>query len=217
MSDVFARLAGAPVLAGTVRLPLYGRWVARLEVDADAAPSGPVALSLGAGALSLAGAVYAGEARYGRWRGVVVGGRGGLHRELPGRDYRNVPARLVAEGALAEAGEALSPASGAELAKPLPRWVRCAGPAVAAFEGVLEPLGLGWRVVPDGTVWAGTESWPASKATGDLLDVGGSGLCRAYALDAPLLLPGETFDGARVGLVVHTLTGGASRTNVWLH
>jgi hypothetical protein len=214
---VFADLEGAAVLAGTVRLPLYGRWVARLEVDTPNALAGAVTLRLGEGALSLAGHVYAGDARFGRWRCIVVGGRGGLPKELPGRDYRNVPARLVAQTTLAEAGEALSPSAGAELAANLTHWVRASGPAAGAFEAVLAPFGLGWRALPDGTLWAGTEAWPATKARGDLLDVGAGGLCRLYALDTPTLLPGETFDSARVGLVEHRITEGASRTNVWLH
>ncbi len=113
--------------------------------------------------------------------------------------------------------ESLSSASSASLlAAVLPRWVRTAGPAGNALSALLSRTpGAAWRVLPDGTVWAGVDEWPASDADYALLEDDASERRLVLASDE-LLTPGVTLDGRRLSHLVHTVTASSSRTECWL-
>jgi len=76
---------------------------------------------------------------------------------------------------------------------------------------------VAWRVLPDGTVWVGRDSWnptggdtKADILTADLT----IGVVRTGFM--PGVHPGETFRGARVSYVEHALSFEQLRTRIWM-
>lgn len=210
-------LESAPVVRGVVSMPRRGAWTARLLVDSEIAPSGFVTLSTNEGAVSFVGSVVRGAAVYGRVEVLLVGGRHGLLAELPARAYRSIPARLVLEALLAEAGEELAPASDAGLlAQQLPAWTRSLGRASEGLDRLCAALGASWRINRAGQVLVtAIEAAPLSSSTGQLLeDAPGEGF-RSYTLDRLDLEPGTTFDALPVAHVTHEITPERIRSRVW--
>lgn len=207
---------GAPVLRGRIAAPLLGRWVADLELDADDAPAG--AIELRVGGVAWAGALHRGGLDEGVWKGRVVGGAGGLDATVPARSWRGLqPARGLVVELLGEAGEALDAASAIEAS--LPRWSRVEGPARRALDALVRAVGLRWRVTTAGAVWVGAETWPEltlpEGVAAELLAVDPALGTSTYSLPGAYLLPGQTFEGRRVGGVVYELAGDRDRVTVW--
>lgn len=149
---------GAAILRATVHLPLSGVWSADLEGDTDDDLTGRVTLESD-GAPWLSGTVTEGGLSHGLWRGRVVGA-GGLRSTLAPRAYQNAILSDVLGDALRESGEALSASSGS-LAMACRLWHRTEAAAARTVAAVAEAAGYGWRVLADGSVWLGTEGWPA--------------------------------------------------------
>ena len=201
---------GAPILRGVVTLPRQGVWHADLELEASEAPSGSVLLQLGS-ALSLRGVaepravgVFAGRVRV-----RVLGGAGGLQRQLDPKWYAGAPRELPLRDLVEEAGERLSsrtdPALMGEVLSP--GWARVRGTAAEALGRLLEGTGASWRILPDGSLWAGPETWPTAQGMADLvvLEEDRSRGHLVLATEAPQLLPGQTLRGDRVSDVELTI------------
>ena len=197
---------GVPVVRATIIRPRIGVWHADLEVDAaDAAGfAGPVELSLYDGAIVLSGTAR----RSGQTRNTVyvrvVGGADGLGGELPARGYQNVPLRIPLADVLSAAGETLSPASDAGvLATSLAFWARGQMSAGKALTALLAAAGApSWRILADGTLWVGPETWPAARLQGyDLLREDPHLGRWEIGCDVPLVEPGQVLDGHRVSSV----------------
>lgn len=208
------KLAGANVLVAQIRMPIVGAWVGAVTSSADAAPSGSVLFE--DGATQLRGYVIKAGSYGGRCRVSLVGGRGGLSKTVTAKPYRSIPARIVIADLLAFAGETLSTRSDAGLLDTLlPFWHREAGTVGLALSALAEnALGASWRVLDDGRIWIGRDSFPeqAVKHRIDDLDE-----ARRYALiapDAPDLRPGVTFLNRQVIEVTHLITE-RIRTEVW--
>jgi hypothetical protein len=214
----FATLAGASVLAASLVLPRRGAWHATLTLDTDVPPSGAVTLATDEGAALYQGSVVRAREVYGRVEALVVGGKGGLAKQLPPRRYLSVPARLVLVDLLTEAGEALSGASDASvLATQLGGWTRLAGTAGDALARLCEALGASWRVGLDGSVRLFAQSAPGEATTtkGLKLDDAPGEASALYALDRLDLEPGQLLDGRRVNRLEHTISAGSIRSKVW--
>lgn len=149
----------AAILRATVHLPLSGVWSADIEVDTDEDITGRVTLESD-GAAWLSGTVTEGGVTHGLWRGRIVGGAGGLRSTLDPRAYQSATLADVLADALRESGEALSASSGA-LTNVCRLWHRVEGAAARTVAAVAAAAGYGWRVLADGSVWLGAESWPA--------------------------------------------------------
>lgn len=209
-----------PLLRADVVLPRVGVWTADLEVDTETPITGRVTVTLGA--LALVGTVlYGGITPGGAWSGRVVGGAGGLARSIGATAHRNASLGEVLRTALTEAGETLSPTA-IDLSAPVARWARLAGPAARTVEQVAAVVGASWRVLADGSVWIGPETWAdqtAADALTEHVDVVTSS--RALAGDsAAEILPGRTLRleglALRVGAVSHRLDAERFRTHVWV-
>ena len=96
-----------PVLSAVIALPRRGVWVADLVVDSADALEGAVTIEIAGGKITLRGTA----ARTGTHRETahlrVVGGAGGLGKEVPPHFYRQAPARLLLDDVLKVAGERL--------------------------------------------------------------------------------------------------------------
>lgn len=175
---------GAAVLRAHVFLPLAGVWSADLDVDTDEDVAGAVTVEVD-GAVAFRGTVVDGGVTHGLWRGRIVGGAAGLRGTLPALAYLDATRADVVRDALAEAGETLS-ATSDSLATAIARFHRAEGAAARAIDATAAALGYGWRVLADGTVWLGAETWPdAPEADVTLVDTDPRE--RSYALGGDVL------------------------------
>jgi hypothetical protein len=210
---------GLPALSAEITVPRVGVW----HADVSLARSGEATTLAGAVALELGNTSWRGTVRRaGENRGVItariVGGADGLAKDVPARAYQGVPVRLPVAELLSEVGEVLAATSDAGiLGAVLQQWSRSAGSAGAAFGALLEIAGApAWRVLPDGTVWIGTEAW-APSALSDytyLSNAPGTGFVEIIAWD-PQVYPGEVFRERRVSAVTHRWNAQQLRTRVW--
>ena len=156
--------------------------------------------------------------RSGVYEGVqhvrLVGGEGGLAMgaETPPRYYQGAPRKLIIGDLLSSAGERLSPLS-TGLDTVLARWVVMGGPARDALLSLLD--GVSWRVLPDGTVWTGDETWPAApNVRYDTIDRRYNDGMSVLGVERPWLLPGMTLNEGRVSFVTHRIDAVEVRTDV---
>ena len=162
MSDVTLTASGEP--ANVVRAPLLlnraGNWtIIAEEIDAPSPPTGQVVVSW-QGA-ELRGYVLRSDFEDGLVSAVILGGAGGLTKQLQPKMYDyQLPARMVAEDIVNEAGERLSPLSAPALLQTLASWVRQAGDGGEQLSALCDALGCIWRVELDGSIFIGTDSYP---------------------------------------------------------
>jgi hypothetical protein len=152
----------------------------------------------------------------GRTEVKLVGGSGRLVETLEGKAYSGVPASVVVADLLASVSETLASSSSATtLAQHLAHWVRREGKAKDQLRELLDHLGVARRVLPDGTTWIGTETWPATGLDAWVLIEDRPDDQRAViASDVPRIYPGETLLARRVATVRHMLTGANFRTEI---
>lgn len=179
-------------------VPRVGAWVADVDLDSDTAPAGRVVLSIDG--VERVGAVVRGAVASGSWRGRLVGGTGGLARVLDAVALRGSTLADVLADALRAAGETPSTtSSGLERVAPL--WARIAGPASTAVADVARAAGVSWRMLSDGTVRVGADTWAEQRPSGavDVLEdlpesgrlvLGGDVL--GIDVGRTLILPGRT-------------------------
>lgn len=213
-----AHLGSLEVMSLRLSMPLAGVWTAKAEVDADGVPLGRTSVVIAvedAPPVTFAGTVLESGSFEGRARAFLVGGAGGLRRELPPRQYRLAPPRLVAAAILRESGELAGDLSALDALLPLPRWVRSRSSGAAALSVLCRHLGVGWRVLRDGSVRVGSEAWPRYAGAPFLVDQDGSSGRAVAAHDAPDLEPGLTLGARRIGRVTHAIEdNGVLRTEL---
>lgn len=179
------------VASACLTVPRVGAWVADVDVDSPDELSGAVTLTIDGRAWR--GTVARGGVVSGSWRGRVVGGAGGLSTNLPALALRGATLGVVAAEVLREAGE--TPASTAgSLTAAAPRWHRIAAPASTALADVARATGYAWRVLADGTIWMGAETWATYTPTGavDVTDERPEGGSVTLAGDVLGIVPGVT-------------------------
>lgn len=208
-------LAGLPVIAASITMPLLGAWHADAHLDASTAPTGRVTLDVDG--VQFVGSVFRSGVQAGRVHVRMVGGGGGLQRTLPGRFYVGLTARQPLLDALSEAGETLAAtAEAAPLAFALGRWERQEGPAAHALTALARVVGATWRMLRDGTVWLGTDTWPTATVEHVLLDEDWTNGVITVAPTTVALLPGVTFRDRRIAEVVHSVSAAGVRTEARL-
>jgi hypothetical protein len=211
------RLDGSPVLAATVHRPLVGAWHADLVVDAEVAPTGAVTLAIADGALTLAGTVVRSGVDDGRLHVRVVGGAGGLGRELAARWYRQITLRSILVDTLTAVGERLSAASdGTVLARTVASWARCRATAGRTLDAAVSAVpGAVWRVLADGTVWVGAPTWPTSLVDVVVLDEDYAAHRMVLATEDPTVDAGEVLEGRRLSAVTYRYAPDRVRVEAW--
>lgn len=215
----YLTLQGAPVLRGTVTLPLIGPWTADLVIDSAAIPDGFVTLALGWDAtVRLVGTIYRGGPTRGATTARVVGGAGGLGTILPAKGYHGVTLRLPLSEALAAGGERLSEkADTLVLATYLPAWSRFSAPVGIAVAALMHAApGASWRMAPDGAVWVGNETWLPSRLGKYAVTKDDPHNARLeIAAEVPAIYPGETLNGRKVSCVEHRVEPRQARATIY--
>lgn len=219
MSDVSLHRRGGDandaqaVVRGDLILPRTGNWTAHLELEREAM-AGPVVLRwLGT---DLQGYVLSGGEHEGRYQALIVGGAGGLWKELPAKGHVNqAQARAIVEAILREAGEQLAvDADTAVLAQAVPAWVRMAGAAGEALDLITQTIGAIWRIRPDGRVWIGQDRW-TEQAPADILEGDPAQETAELAPEQLAPLPGQVLQGRRVGVVRFVIEPDSHRARLW--
>jgi hypothetical protein len=220
-------LGGLDVLCGRIRLPLSGIWTGILELDADEAPSGvQELLVLGDGEpdVRLKCVTARRAAVDGRARCLLVGGRTGalsaepeLASVIPGQHYDGDPSKVTAYELIARicelAGEQLASSVKATLsALTVDSWHRETSRAGVALSRVLAAFGLSARVLPEGSLWAGVDTWP-TVAEPEFVDPGDDGRVLYVAPRGARLAPGAMIAGRYVSTVEY-LFGDALRARL---
>ncbi len=204
-----ATLNSHPVGGLTLTVPRVGAWTADVELVDGPALTGSVELVVDGRARQ--GFVHRGGVESGRWRGRIVGGTGGLNGILGPTAFADTTLAVVLEETLREAGETPAPTSG-DLTATVARWARVAGPTHHTVADVARAAGYAWRVLDDGAVWAGPETWSPLSLGADLDVIEHDPATGRYELGgvaAQSIDPGRvvTLDGAavRVGALEHRL------------
>lgn len=200
---------GERVIRGTITRPRIGVWHADLVVDSQKPESftGPVTITLADGALTFQGAAH----RSGDTRDMImvrcVGGADGFATALGPKAYRGVPLRLVLQDILSAAGETISSTADFNvLNTELPYWSRSSGSAGTCMRALLAAAGNpAWRVLPDGTLWVGQESWTPAQVTNDLIREEPHLGRVEIAADLPSVNPGDSFLGQHVSYIEHAI------------
>jgi hypothetical protein len=219
---------GVGVISGLVLRPLVGVWTADLVIDqsdiSGFAAGTKVTVTADNG-YTLKGTVDAN--RTGVFLDAVhvrlVGGAAGLDRPSSARSYVQPGAfvRDVINGLCADSGETLSTTTDASfLSKNLTAWSVIGGNSVKrnlrALMDIVAPS-LSLRILADGTLWVGTETWPQSSVTYEVMSQDPKDGSFQIGMDSPFIEPGSNLpDVGNVGMVMDTIESGRLRSRVWV-
>jgi hypothetical protein len=152
----------------------------------------------------------------------MVAGADGMGKTAVPKYHTSANVRVVLSDVAAQAGERISATANAGvLSRQLRGWTiarESIGAAVGALVDRGTAAGTSWRMLADGTLWVGPETWPDSglKDPDDFTEMEGwphEGRVE-LGVDAPKLLPGTLLGGRRVSTVEHTIRDGHVRTRV---
>lgn len=216
----------ADVIMGTITRPLVGVWTADLVVDdvtGQGFAAGTKITIASQDGYELKGVIA--EGRTGDFLDTVhvrvLGGAGGLPMVVTARSYVQPGAfvRDVLSGLCGDSGETLSSSIDAQLlATNLAAWSVKAEPmsyALLTLIGWVQPT-LSWRILSDGTLWVGAETWPAADLTYNLLSRDPKDAAYELGLQSPAIEPGTTIDGiGQVSRVEISIHASSVRARVW--
>lgn len=218
--------AGADVLRLRAHLPKRRAWWAWLDLDTATTPSGRVTIAA-AGGLSLVGTVKKPSGAFlDSARIRVVGGAGGLDSIMSPAAFENAQLLDPLNAVLGAAGEKLSSTVSPSITGVLlSKWTLMAVSAGISIDALCSAassqLGqdIGWRILEDGAVWLGAETWPAQAMPNgaDVLEQDPVAGRFVIGSTTPFLLPGVNLDG--VGNIVgvdHWVTHERVRADAWI-
>lgn len=206
---------GAAVLEADLILPHEGRWTADVQADLTETPEAG-----SSGTLRLLGRDYQGTVLAvgtigGRTHLRLAGGAGGMDGKADAKHYRNdVSASLLWQDLLQALGETAASSSDQQvLGRTLPKWTRTAAWGLDLLGELADKLEATWRVLADGSVWIGVDTWAPAPETDWILTGGTPEAGRiTIAAETCTVDPGQSLDGLRVHSLMHTVRPGASRT-----
>lgn len=208
-------LGGNRVHRARVSMPIRGVWFVEADVEATTLVDGEI-LELVAPGLKLKGTSYRSGffAAHGGVR--MVGGADGLSKALRANAYRRLQFHHCLEDLARETGETLSPTcDAAVMATFLERWTRPRGTGSEGLAALLELVpGTAWRTLDDGSIWVGSEPWPAFTGKFQVLEDDPAAGRLVLASEAAELRPGMLLDGRRVTRVEHAFEATSVRTEV---
>lgn len=213
------------VLSGTIMMPLYGVWTADLVINATDGFSGGTHVDIVAeDGVTLTGTVA--ESRTGDFLNTIhtriLGGAGGMGVTATPGGYVQPQARVsdVLNGLTRSAGETLSSTVSQQfLSTNLTAWMvteRAVSEVLDILLEQVEPT-FGWRILSDGKLWMGAESWSTSDTAFQLLVRNPVEGYFDLGVESPAITPGvELPDVGRVSRVEHAIESGAIRSRVWV-
>jgi hypothetical protein len=203
------------VIGTNIMLPRVGAWVANLIVNGETIPKGAMVATLSG--VDMPCWIQRCELVQGMQHLRVIGGAGGLAKTAKAKHYRNPTVRHVLTDLARDAGETLSSTcTAAILNQPLNYWTTLALPTGVLLQALADVAGGGclWRILYNGSLWFGTETWPACPADVRIMQQDAPNASQVLGTDAQGIWPGTTIAGRRVDLVVHDL-GDPPRSTVW--
>jgi hypothetical protein len=209
---------GKPVVQLGIAENRNAAWTALVEVDAEQALSGLITIDVD-GELFVGTAVL-GDLEAGRWKGTIIGGRGGLYKVLPAAWYVEPTVGTLLTAIARESGEVLDPTIPISvLTKRLERWARMQGETHLALRQIADQLGYQWRVTRLGTIWIGPETWlpVTAKTITESYSPEDRKLTIAYdgTSETPAAKPGMTLDGKRIERTALVATPGSLRQDIY--
>lgn len=157
------------VLNGTITLPSTGVWIANLVLntsDQSGFDGGSAVSIVDDNGLTFKGVVV--NHRSGLFIETlhlrVAGGRNGMGNLVKTKSFRSAVFNDVIKSLLSDAGETLSPTVDTSLlSKGIGDWNITANTVTSALDYFLDiqDPNLNWRVLPDGTIWMGIETYPS--------------------------------------------------------
>ncbi len=213
------------VLSGTIMMPLYGVWSADLVLDApdgSGFDTGTSVTVTAGGGLDLVGTVV--PDRTGSFIDTVhvrvMGGAAGMSVAAKPKGYSQPSAYVkdVLSALAGDAGETLSDdIDTALLNTNLVAWATM---DVAVSQGVITLLSIvaplaNWRILADGKLWVGEETWPETKLEYDLLENNPAERTYDLGVETFTITPGIDLEGVgHVNRVEHII-GDGIRSHVW--
>jgi hypothetical protein len=198
------------IISGSITMPKIGVWSADVVIDQ---PDGTgfdagTAVKIEGDGITLNGTVVAD--RTGDFLDAVhvrvLGGAGGMAKLSTPRNFVQPGAfiRDVLNGLTSDSGEKLSSdINNSFLQTNLTAWSTTNQSVSWNLRALLKWLGpsFSWRILDDGTLWMGTESWPSASGTFDILEQHPAQGSFTLGCESPFILPGTSLDG--VGNVAH--------------
>ena len=203
-----------------------GNWTVETVSAATTDLSGTVSVVLGS--LTLSGFAK----RHGTFADTqsvrVVGGAGGLATPCMPKQYQNLPMRFLLRDLMQTAGETLSSTVSNDILNiELSDYILSNRPVATVLTQLLQymPEGTVWRVLVDGTIWFGLDTYPANSTPTQLIDYSPRELRYFLGVDDPVLLPGQSIvapdtDGnsgatLNIDIVETRVKGDEIRSRVW--
>lgn len=207
------------VLRARIHLPLHGAWLADLVLDTATMPTGQQTIAADGG-LSLVGTVVDGGVFLDAAHVRMVGGAGGLAKIVPAAAYRSAQLRDPLGAITQASGESLSSTvSQSVLSTSLAVWTLTSQRAARCLDELAQAAGVGWRILSDGTLWLGAESWSSASLPDGAAILEQHPTERRFAIGTttPALLPGVNLDGVgNVVAVDHWIEPAKVRTWAWI-
>lgn len=195
---------GQPATGAKVTMPRVGAWHADISADDDVAvPTGRVTIQIDGE--DFVGTWVRGRSFVGRTPVRIVGGGGGLSRQLEAKNYSSGPSVRMVVKEILGSEETLSSTSSEEiLSSVVPSYHRMGGGIAShALTQVLQKVRATWRVLADGTVWVGVDEFPEVVLDHVVEDEDWFSGIITITTEAPVLRPGVTFLGHQIQQVVH--------------
>lgn len=200
-------LGGQDCIETRILMPRTGAWVLDAVVDDPdqvSTVTRSISISINDGALTLTGTAARAGVFVDTGHVRIVAGAGGLGLSAAPKHYNGVSVGVILGDLLAAAGEALSStADNGILSTGLDAWDASATPIGTLISLLLAAAapGASWRMLADGTLWVGTETWPnlgIDSSTYQIFEDSAEQNTMLIGVDAPLMLVGTTFEGRRV-------------------
>ena len=197
-------------------MPRVGAWHVGVTVSGEVPITGRVTLELEG--VEFLGTVVRGQPFAGKTPLWIVGGGGSLSRKLDAKNYASGPVvRTIVKEILGDKETLSTESDDALLGSVLPSYHRIEGAASHALTTVLSKIGASWRVLADGTVWIGKDTYPELSIPHVLEDEDWFSGILNIAPETPALRPGVTFLGHKIEEVVHYASPGKLRTEARLN
>lgn len=219
-------LNGEPTQSGRLIEPRVGVWWVETTIHAEGAesipPSGAVTLSF-FDRLDLVGTVSAPRTvnDNGTISIRIEGGSGQLDQPLGVKHFHRTTLRRLVTALTDSTGDAIdTTADSALLERRVEHWSRPKTLAHRYLSDIAEKGGGVWRVLRNGNLWLGAETWPILEFdhTEETKLGSGNGMRispgKVGGFETPLVRPGVTFKGAKVAEVVTEWTSKGISQNV---